>query len=94
LLFAALGDVLLILDCCNASLISKGSKGSGRFQLLAASARGVPTAVPGKKSFTTALVRVLKKRCRDGVSVNHYLGSMLREDEKLTGKRVRELACR
>ncbi|CAN9175470.1 unnamed protein product [Alternaria alternata] len=36
LLFAATGDVLLLLDCCFASLIKKGQKSKGRFELIAA----------------------------------------------------------
>lgn len=86
LLFSAPGDVLLILDCCHASLITRGSKdGDGRFELIAASAKGAKTAVPGRKSFTTALIRLLKRHSKDGIS-SETLASELREDPKITGK--------
>ncbi|KAM0227882.1 hypothetical protein ACHAPO_011171 [Fusarium lateritium] len=84
LLFSALGDVLLILDCCHASLITGGSKdGDGRFELIAASAKGAKTPVPGRRSFTRALIRLLKEHAKTGIS-SENLASELREDSKVT----------
>ncbi|CAM1511327.1 Fc.00g088400.m01.CDS01 [Cosmosporella sp. VM-42] len=84
LLFSAQGDVLLILDCCNASLITRGSKDDGgRFELIAASAKGVKTPVPGRRSFTRAIIRLLKQHADGGVS-SESLASKLREDNKIT----------
>ncbi|CAN9458410.1 unnamed protein product [Alternaria alternata] len=59
--FDALGDVLLILDCCHATLLTKGQKLGGRFEVLAACAKGLETPVPGPQSFTAALLEVLSK---------------------------------
>lgn len=88
LLFSARGDVLLILDCCNASLITRGSKTDvGRFELIAASAIGAKTPVPGRKSFTRALTRVLRDHAAEGIS-SESLASKLREDSKITGEAV------
>ncbi|WXC58110.1 hypothetical protein SNK03_004008 [Fusarium graminearum] len=84
LLFSAVGDVLLILDCCHASLITGGSKdGEGRFELIAASAKGAKTPVPGRRSFTRALIRLLKEHVNTGIS-SESLTSELREDPKIT----------
>ncbi|OIW24415.1 hypothetical protein CONLIGDRAFT_685394 [Coniochaeta ligniaria NRRL 30616] len=84
LLFSARGDVLLILDCCHASLITRGSKtDGGRFELIAASAIGALTPLPGRKSFTTALTRVLREHAAEGIS-SESLASKLREDPKVT----------
>ncbi|SCV30693.1 uncharacterized protein FFB14_03177 [Fusarium fujikuroi] len=86
LLFSAPGDVLLILDCCHASLISRGSKdGDGRFELIAASAKGAKTPIPGRRSFTRALIRLLRENSSTGIS-SESLVSELREDPKVTGK--------
>lgn len=86
ILFSAQGDVLLILDCCNASLIAKGAnEDGGRFELIAASAKGAKTPVPGRRSFTRALTRLLKQHAEKGVS-SESLTSHLREDFRVTGK--------
>ncbi|KAG5660856.1 hypothetical protein KAF25_002499 [Fusarium avenaceum] len=84
LLFSAPGDVLLILDCCQASLITRGTKdGHGRFELIAASAKGAKTPAPGRKSFTRGLIRLLQEHVTAGVS-SETLASYLREDPKIT----------
>ncbi|KAF5008703.1 hypothetical protein FDECE_5030 [Fusarium decemcellulare] len=84
LLFSAPGDVLLILDCCHASLITRGFKdGDGRFELIAASAKGAKTPVPGRRSFTRALIRSLKQHSNEGIS-SESLASEIREDPKIT----------
>ena len=86
LLFCAQGDVLLILDCCEASLITGGSKDDGgRFELIAASAKGRKTPVPGRRSFTRAVIRLLGQNAKEGIS-SESLASKLREDNKITGK--------
>ncbi|KAM6509738.1 hypothetical protein FALCPG4_017386 [Fusarium falciforme] len=93
LLFSAPGDVLLILDCCHASLIAVGSKDEGsRFELIAASATAkdrqnaetTMTPVPGPHSFTRILTRLLKKHASEGIS-SENLCSEIREDGKITG---------
>lgn len=84
ILFAARGDVLVLLDCCNASLLTKGTKDGGRFELIAASAKGAKTPVPGKKSFTRVLIKELKKHATDGIDANE-LADRLREDDRITG---------
>lgn len=84
LLFSAPGDVLLILDCCHASLITRGSKNEeGRFELIAASAKGVKTPMPGPKSFTAALIKLLKQHANEGIS-SESLSAKLREHGKST----------
>ncbi|KAJ4172019.1 hypothetical protein NW754_007617 [Fusarium falciforme] len=92
LLFSAPGDVLLILDCCHASLIAVGSKDEGsRFELIAASATAkdrqnaetTMTPVPGPHSFTRILTRLLKKHASEGIS-SENLCSEIREDGKIT----------
>lgn len=86
LLFSAPCDVLLILDTCHASLISPGSKDDGgRFELIAASAKGSWTPKPGPRSFTRGLIRLLKQHVEKGIRTND-LASILREDLKITGK--------
>ena len=61
MLYDAMGDVLLLLDCCSSALISGGDKPGGKLEVLGASAKGVLTPIPGKKSFTTILVRHISK---------------------------------
>ncbi|KAG9502168.1 hypothetical protein J7337_004993 [Fusarium musae] len=86
LLFSAPGDVLLILDCCHASLITRGSKdGDGRFELIAASAKGAKTPVLGRRSLTRAPIRPPKENSSTGIP-SENLASELREDPKVTGK--------
>lgn len=93
LLFSAPGDVLLILDCCHASLIAVGSKDEGsRFELLAASATAkgsqnaefTRTPVPGSHSFTRILTRLLEEHAPEGIS-SESLCSEIREDGKIMG---------
>jgi hypothetical protein len=85
LLFHAVGDVLLILDTCNAAMIAKGTKPSGRFEMIAASAKGFKTPVPGRSSFTKLLTEELRRQSQSGVSVLH-LCSLLLENDRITGK--------
>ncbi|KAF2001715.1 hypothetical protein P154DRAFT_562433 [Amniculicola lignicola CBS 123094] len=75
--FDALGDVLLILDCCHATLITKGQKIAGRFEILAACAKGLETPLPGEGSFTWALLKVLSEtELKPGISVSELRGQM------------------
>lgn len=54
-------DVLLLLDCCFAAQAGRSREdGIGKFELLAAAAMGMKTPGPGKRSFTTALMRLLQ----------------------------------
>ncbi|KAK4207169.1 hypothetical protein QBC37DRAFT_444662 [Rhypophila decipiens] len=52
LLFSAEGDVLLLLDCCNAASIAKGAKETGRFEMIAACAKNALAVPPSRSSFT------------------------------------------
>ncbi|RSL88383.1 hypothetical protein BHE90_000052 [Fusarium euwallaceae] len=84
ILFSAPGDVLLILDCCFASLITPGLKNQGtRFELIAASARSARTPMPGPRSLTRVLTKVLKEHADEGIS-SENLSSRLRENNKIT----------
>ena len=60
--FDALGDVLLVLDCCNATLFTKGEKLGGKFEVLAACAKNLETPIPGEGSFTWALLKILSSQ--------------------------------
>ncbi|KAK4184109.1 hypothetical protein QBC35DRAFT_517793 [Podospora australis] len=83
-LFSTRGDVLLILDCCDASLIARGDKDDGgRFELIAACAKKAATPFPGRMSFTAALIRTLKQHAEKDIS-SESLASKLREDPKVT----------
>lgn len=89
-LYGAIGDVILILDCCNAALLARGTKDHGRFEVLAASAKGVLTPEPGKHSFTAFLLRELRGRIEEGVTVRDLAG-ILSENDKITGAFANEL---
>jgi hypothetical protein len=84
LLFAATGDVL---DCCFASLIKKGQKDKGRFELIAACGMKAWTPVPGPSSFTSLLVSQLPGYALQGITASE-LASRLREHPDITGKRA------
>jgi hypothetical protein len=77
-------DVLVLLDCCNASLLTKGTKEKGRLELLAASAKGAKTPITGKKSFTRAFITELKKHAEEGIDADE-LGHWMRENDNVTG---------
>lgn len=84
LLYAASGDVLLILDCCNAAMIKGGTKTEGKFELLAASAIGVKTPLPGRKSFTSFFIKTVRKHLEEGITVRD-LHHALMTDNRITG---------
>lgn len=83
-LYGAIGDVILILDCCHAALLAKGTKDAGRFEVLAASAKGVLTPEPGKYSFTAFLLRELRSHVEKGITVRELAGILL-ENDRITG---------
>jgi hypothetical protein len=89
LLHAAIGDVLIILDCCNAALVEKGLKDGrkryGRLEMIAASAKGVKTPYPGKRSFTTILMKEVKAHIENGITAKTLHGLVL-ESILSTGK--------
>lgn len=62
ILFDALADVLVILDCCYASSAAwrAGSNNVGAKETLAASGPGSPASGVGAESFTSALISELK----------------------------------
>ena len=61
IIYGADADVLLIFDCCNAGLISRSGKHK-RFEALAACTEDARTRIPGKHSFTSALIWALRKQ--------------------------------
>lgn len=61
ILYAAEGDVLVLLDCCHAAIKTRGTA-SGKMEILAACASGARTPAPGKLSFTSVFVRQVRKR--------------------------------
>jgi hypothetical protein len=59
----AQADTLLILDCCCAGNVIKGSmtEDTRAYELMAATGRNETTPQPGEKSYTHALIRALKE---------------------------------
>ncbi|KAI4254957.1 MAG: hypothetical protein L6R42_006981, partial [Xanthoria sp. 1 TBL-2021] len=85
LLYDSVGDVLTILDCCSAALVAKGDKGSGKFEILGASAKGIRTPEPGKSSFTSILIKHVRRSLKKNQQINaRNLHGELLEDTKLT----------
>jgi hypothetical protein len=66
ILFDALADVLVILDCCYASSAAwrAGANNVGAKETLAASGPGSPASGVGEESFTSALISELKLQAR------------------------------
>ncbi|KAL9610414.1 MAG: hypothetical protein Q9167_004869 [Letrouitia subvulpina] len=62
--FAAEGDVLLILDCCYAAQAARGRE-SRTIELLAASGVKQRTPQPGDYSFTVILIRVMRRMLQE-----------------------------
>ena len=62
--FAAEGDVLLVLDCCYAAQAARGRE-SRTIELLAASGVKQRTPQPGDYSFTAVLMRVMKRMLQE-----------------------------
>lgn len=85
LLFDAEGDVLLILDCCNAASIASGVKETGRFEMIAACAKNNKTVAPSHTSFTYILVKELRPMAELGVYTD-ILADKIRENDRITGK--------
>lgn len=86
MLYDAIGDVLVLLDCCSAALVSEGNKLGGKFEVLGAAAKGVLTPYPGRRSFTTLLVRQIQKELgnRQNLSVRSLHGQLL-NNKGITG---------
>ncbi len=57
---AADGDMLLLLDCCHASLAARSLR-SPEIEILAACAMNLTTAGVGRRSFTSAIISQLKE---------------------------------
>lgn len=76
-------DVLLIFDCCHASLATKG-RDEGRLEVLAATDDAGRTPEPGPHSFTHFLVQILQQACGE------KKGIRVLEIQKLLNER----ACR
>ena len=62
--FAAEGDVLLVLDCCYAAQAARGRE-SRTIELLAAAGVKQRTPQPGGYSFTVVLMRVMKRMLQE-----------------------------
>ncbi|KAL8633584.1 hypothetical protein Q9189_000737 [Teloschistes chrysophthalmus] len=85
LLYDAVGDVLTILDCCSAALVVKGDRHGHKFEMLGASAKGVRTPEPGKSSFTSILIKHVRRSLKKAQQINaRSLHGELLEDSKLT----------
>ena len=85
-LYDANGDVLVLLDCCNSALITSGKKKSGKFELLSATAKGRKTPGPGRWSFTSVLVKEIRKGVKNKGQVHiRDLQNLLLENPKITG---------
>ena len=67
-LYLAQGDVLVILDCCHAAHKTRGSK-EGKMEVLAACGSGSLVPAPGRLSFTSVLVRQVKKQLKSGEEI-------------------------
>ncbi|KAI1415016.1 hypothetical protein F5Y13DRAFT_11357 [Hypoxylon sp. FL1857] len=87
LLFKTPYDVLLLLDCCHAALVAKGTKQKGRFEMIAACASGCKTIAPSSVSFTRILTKELKRHAETGISVDN-LTSIIRENASITATPV------
>jgi hypothetical protein len=75
-------DILIVLDCCFAAQAGRAKeKYSNRIELLAAAGMGTKTPMPGKRSFTKALIR----------EISSCLGT---EGEVLTTTLLRNLVAR
>ena len=86
LLYDAVGDVLIILDCCSAALVSKGDKDGGKYEILGASAKGIRTPEPGKSSFTSILIKHIRKCLKKAQQINaRNLHGELLGSSQLTG---------
>lgn len=85
LLFGAKGDVLLLLDCCNAASIAKGVTETGRFEMIAACSKNAQAVAPSRSSFTRILIEELRQRAHKGIFVDH-LASEMRENSKIARK--------
>ncbi|KAI0387562.1 hypothetical protein F5Y04DRAFT_240505 [Hypomontagnella monticulosa] len=82
LLFFAKCDVLLLLDCCDAALIANGTKDEGRFEMIAACAKGCRTVAPSPESFTRVLIKELKSYAKEGITAPE-LSSRISENRKI-----------
>ncbi|KAK8122861.1 hypothetical protein PG984_011531 [Apiospora sp. TS-2023a] len=80
-LFLVRGDVLLVLDCCNAGLIATGSKETGKFEMIAACGKNSLTVKPSNESFTRILMRELKPHSEKGIYADK-LASSIRENPR------------
>lgn len=67
-LLSAEGDVLLLLDCCHASLAVRSLHGA-TVEVLAACALNVRALGVGKQSFTTALLSELRRVARSKTTI-------------------------
>ncbi|KAL8693854.1 MAG: hypothetical protein Q9218_001410 [Villophora microphyllina] len=70
-LYQAQGDVLVILDCCHATLKTRGAK-DGKMEILAACGSGSRVPKPGRLSFTSVLIRLIRKCLKSGQTVGVY----------------------
>ncbi|MCJ1353934.1 MAG: hypothetical protein MMC33_003921 [Icmadophila ericetorum] len=68
-LYHAQGDVLVILNCCHAALKTRGTK-TGKMEVLAACGAGSRVPQPGRVSFTSVLIREMRKCLKAGDVIN------------------------
>ena len=87
ILYDAVGDVFVSLNCCNVALVSHGQKLEGKLEVLSVFAKGVLTPTPGKRrSFPSILIQQIQKilRQRQNLSVRTF-HSQLHESKYITG---------
>lgn len=65
----AYSDVLVLLDCCYAATKIYRKFENGQFEILAASGSGSRVPKPGRLSFTSVLIRELKRQIDAGKDV-------------------------
>jgi hypothetical protein len=68
-LLNAKGDVLVLLDCCHAATRTQGEFDGGQMEILAASSSGSRVPKPGRLSFTSILIREIRKQITAGKDV-------------------------
>lgn len=81
--------MLVILDCCHAALKTRGTK-DGKMEILAACGSGSKVPEPGRLSFTSILIRQIRRqlKLRPTMSIkwlhNHLWGD--KTEPGLTGE--------
>lgn len=83
-------DILLLLDCCFSARAGRARKKSSRIEMLTASAKRETTPLPGEKSFTSALIKVMNESVEANgcVTITETHAQLLKRDTDLYGTSV------